>query len=328
MSNTRKTKPTTIQDYNDSRTLLEIYVDEQIDPNEKVICMALDGGARIPVSRKYDLVPFKDALKEIAETLRDQNPQEIYIGNILDGEGYAKNSVHHFELWDTNFAKKMEERHKLNCADELALQSLRTALVCKRDNMPEEINQVIMQQYALVRGLNTTLATDISYAAARFFNTNKNNGTTSTCVITVTEKSKQEIWLNSVYDLYINIDKKVKNLNGFEKTAACSFLATILSCIRKNSYSTLQANPEDVGGIPKNIFMIINEHIKNNPLIVDNYKQGLITAEFIKGIEVKLNSNSLESFNLLSSNTKPAEQNSNVDSDQSKNDKESKCSIM
>ncbi len=135
----------------DKSTLLNIYEKNNVDPEKMAIVMMLDGMQCVPLSRYYDNSPLNEALKDIAEILRDQIPQKIYIGNILD-DHYKKNSIHHFELIPRERANKLESSLALSASkDELLLKKFLVAEICKDNYIPLDILQIIMSKYALLR---------------------------------------------------------------------------------------------------------------------------------------------------------------------------------
>ena len=94
----------------DERTVKKIYKDYNLAP-DRMICMACNGGQRIPVSRKYDDMPYKDVFLEIATIVATKG---IFIK--VDAGPLPANFVHHYEVWPRSYAVELE----INCGLESA----------------------------------------------------------------------------------------------------------------------------------------------------------------------------------------------------------------
>jgi hypothetical protein len=91
----------------DTRTLNEIYKAHGIDPSDRTICLALEGGKRIPIPRKYDNVSFAIAFKEMASILEEQ---DIFILSTSTSK-IPKNFVHHYEAYPRSLADSLEKAY-------------------------------------------------------------------------------------------------------------------------------------------------------------------------------------------------------------------------
>ncbi len=107
----------------------------------------------------------------------------------------------------------------------------------------------------------------------------------------------KDLWLKFIYQLFINLEAKIKTDASLERTGHYSFLQTILRAIRKGEYAALAGDPENVGAIPLAIFeTAISPYIEKTPYFLkpnDNIKP------FLKQIEDELSKNSLEPFQSL-----------------------------
>jgi hypothetical protein len=123
----------------DQRTLNEIYEVKNIDPSNQAIFLALEGGDRIPVPRKYDNVSFATAFKEIADLLEGQ---EILIQTTSNCK-IPKNFVHHYEIGRRSLADRLEKNYGME---------IKTQIMC----VPRFF-EVIDQEYTKERGTHAFL---------------------------------------------------------------------------------------------------------------------------------------------------------------------------
>jgi len=121
------------------------------------------------------------------------------------------------------------------------------------------------------------------------------------------ENNSYEKWLVAVYALFKVIENETHKFSYLDKDAAFSYLATVLRAIRKNEYSELSKDPENIGAIPQNIFSVINSHIHQYNFILDKIFISQNTTEQaseISKIEQQLHRKSLEFFDFLGCSSK------------------------